>query len=51
VNVGTDDRSGPVLGSVASPTAVATTDIYAEDYQAAQRAADALIHGQALITP
>ena len=51
VNIGTDERSGPVLGSVASPTAVAATDIYAEDYQAAQQAADALIRGQALISP
>ena len=51
VNVDTTSRVGAVLASTATAAAVATTDIYADDYQAAQRAADALIRGEPLIAP
>ena len=51
VTVDTREHAGTVLGSSANPSAVASTDIYADDYQAAQRAADALISGAPLIAP
>jgi membrane fusion protein, multidrug efflux system len=51
VNVDTHRREGAVLASAGGQPAVATTNIYADDYQAAQRAADALIRGEPLITP
>ncbi len=43
VTVDTEDRSGPVLAPRANPQAGANTDIYAGDYAAAARQADALI--------
>ena len=51
VTVDTREHAGTVLGSSANPSAVASTDIYADDYQAAQRAADTLISGAPLIAP
>jgi membrane fusion protein (multidrug efflux system) len=51
VNVDTTSRGGAVLAATGAHPAVATTDIYADDYQAAQRAADALIRGEPLMTP
>ena len=51
VTVDTREHAGTVLGSSANPSAVASTDIYADDYQAAQRAADALISGAPPIAP
>jgi len=51
VNVDTSSRGGAVLASSNAAATVAATDIYADDYQAAQRAADALIRGEAPITP
>ena len=51
VTVDTREHAGTVLGSSANPRAVASTDIYADDYQAAQRAADALISGAPPIAP
>ena len=43
VAVTTVDRSGPVLAPVAGPQSAASTDIYAGDFAAAARQADALI--------
>jgi len=43
VAVSTVDRSGPVLAPVAGAQSAATTDIYAGDFAAAARQADALI--------
>jgi membrane fusion protein (multidrug efflux system) len=51
VNVDTSARTGEVLASTAAAKAVASTDIYADDYRAAEHAADALIRGEPLITP
>ena len=51
VTVDTREHAGTVLGSSANPSAVASTEIYADDYQAAQRAADALISGAPPIAP
>jgi len=51
VNVDTSSRGGAVLASSNAAATVAATDIYADDYQAAQRAADALIRGEAPISP
>jgi membrane fusion protein, multidrug efflux system len=51
VNVDTSGRSGAVLASSNAALTVAATDIYADDYQAAQRAADALIRGEPPIAP
>ncbi len=51
VNVDTREHTGTVLGNSANQSAVASTNIYADDYQAAQRAADALINGEPLLAP
>ena len=51
VNVDTREHEGTVLGSTANQTVVASTDIYADDYQAAQLAADALIRGAPSVAP
>lgn len=51
VNVDTRDRSGAVLAVAPTTTSVSSTAIYADDYQAAERAADAIIRGEPLIRP
>ena len=47
VNVDTQDRSGPVLAAAPAARSVGSTTIYADDYTAAARAADAIIHTEA----
>jgi membrane fusion protein (multidrug efflux system) len=51
VNVDTRDRSGPVLAATPAIQPMSSTAIYADDYAAAQRAADALIAGEPLTKP
>ena len=51
VNVDTRDRSGPVLAAMPAVQPTASTTIYADDYAAAERAADALIAGDPLTKP
>jgi membrane fusion protein (multidrug efflux system) len=46
VNVDTQDRNGAVLAATSATTSTGSTSIYAEDYQAAEHAADALIRGE-----
>jgi membrane fusion protein (multidrug efflux system) len=46
INVDTTDRSGPLLSPQAGSGDVSSTTVYAEDYQAAQLAAEAVIHGE-----
>lgn len=51
VNVDTIDRSGPVLAAAPATPAGSSTQIYADDYPAAERAADAVIRGEPPISP
>jgi len=51
VNVDTQDQRGVVLAMSPSSAPTAATDIYAQDYQAAQQAADALIRGEPVPQP
>jgi membrane fusion protein (multidrug efflux system) len=51
VYVDTRDRRGAVLATAPATQPRASTAIYAEDYAAAQRAADALIAGGPLAEP
>lgn len=51
VNVDTRDRSGPVLAATPAVQPMSSTAIYADDYAAAQRAADSLIAGAPLTKP
>ena len=51
VYVDTRDRSGAVLAAAPSVQPTSSTSIYAADYAAAERAADALIAGEPLTKP
>jgi membrane fusion protein (multidrug efflux system) len=51
VYVDTRDRRGAVLAAAPPLQPASSTAIYADDYAAAERAADALIAGQPLIKP
>jgi len=51
VAVDTQDRSGAVLAAAPDHAAVASTTIYADDYRAAEQAADAIIHGATAVRP
>ena len=51
VNVRTVDRSGSVLATTAAPLTDNSTAIYADDYQAAEHAADAVVRGEPLTPP
>jgi membrane fusion protein, multidrug efflux system len=46
VTVDTHDQSGPLLSPEADAASAASTGVYAEDYQAAQHAAEAVIRGE-----
>jgi len=51
VSVDTHDRSGSLLSPDAPAAPSSSTGIYAEDFAAAQRAADAVVHGEAMPQP
>jgi membrane fusion protein (multidrug efflux system) len=46
VEVDTHDQSGPLLSPDAGAADASSTSVYADDYQAAQRAADAVVRGE-----
>jgi membrane fusion protein (multidrug efflux system) len=46
IDVDTHDQSGPLLSPEAGASDATSTSVYAEDYQAAQGAADAVIRGE-----
>ncbi|MFM2287645.1 MAG: hypothetical protein RL684_788 [Pseudomonadota bacterium] len=51
VSVDTHDRNGSLLSPEAPATPASSTGIYAEDYAAAQRAAEAVVRGEAVPQP